>query len=168
MTSLAPAVGRCGWIIDPPMGDRNVVLRQLDGAPTFGLLRANAGAVAYWQFTGHGSDIGLWVYVMLTDEEATSVAGSDGFALDVVRPALAGRQGFVAVTYEDLICSVQKYVVRPGESHGEWVKSLFREGLSLLEQTDEDFTLTNVELDSGTPEGKMIEAAERARLQSVG
>jgi len=168
MTSLAPAVGRCGWIIDPPMGDRNVVLTQMDGAPTFGLLRAKAGAVAYWQFIGHGSDIGLWVYVMLNDEEATLVAGSDGLALDVVRPALAGRQGFVAVTYEDLIFNVQKYVVRPGESHGEWVKSLFREGLSLLEQTNEDFTLTTVELDSGTPGGKMIEAAERARLQSVG
>lgn len=92
----APRVGDRPWLdID---GD-GVELSMFNGRPSAGLVSTDFGAVLFWQFFGHGTEFGLWLYLPLSDDEAEYIVERpDEPLLEGLHDVLDGRQGVLALS----------------------------------------------------------------------
>jgi hypothetical protein len=77
-----------------------VELNTFNGRPSAGLVATEFGALLFWQFSGHGSGIGMWLYLPLSDDEAEYIVDHpEEPMLEGLADRLAGRQGVLAVSH---------------------------------------------------------------------
>jgi hypothetical protein len=99
--SNVPSLEDRPWL---PITDDDVELNVFNGRPSAGLISNEFGAVLFWQFSGHGSGIGMWVYLQVTDSEAEYIIDHmDDDLLEGLSESLIGRQGVLALSWDGKI-----------------------------------------------------------------
>ncbi|WP_162186944.1 hypothetical protein [Amycolatopsis vancoresmycina] len=124
----APGLDSRPWLATAPDG---VELSSFNGRPSAGLVATDFGALLFWQFFGHGSDIGLWLYLPLTDEEAEYVVDHpEEPLLEGIHEQLEGRQGVLALSNAGWVQARGPFNVAPQKPGSSLVTQML-EALSL-------------------------------------
>lgn len=127
----APQLGERPW---PALGPCDVELNTYNGRPSEGLVATDFGAVLFWQFFGHGTDIGLWLYLPVSDDEAEYIVDHlDELVLDGLRDRLPGRQCLLALSSDGEVSARGPYTMEASKSHGDLIRQMLEalsEGLS--------------------------------------
>ncbi len=153
----APKLGDRPWLATRPAG---VQLDTFNGRPSAGLVSTDFGALLFWQFFGHGTHFGLWLYLPLSDEEAEYIVEHPHeLMLDGLRQALVGRQGLLALSENGRVRARGSYTLRESKDHATLVRDLLRavsDGLRSIGKRQHTHRPVEVDTDSG-------EAAAAAR-----
>ncbi|MGH3621170.1 MAG: hypothetical protein ACRDQ5_05185 [Sciscionella sp.] len=129
--NIVPGFGARPW---PSVGDHDVILNEFNGRPSAGLVELNEGAGLFWQFFGHGTSTGLWLYVTLSDDEAEQVVEHpDELVLERLRSDLVGRRTYLLVSDRNRVIAKTPYTVSRTDSHAAFIGQMLRnvvDGLS--------------------------------------
>lgn len=146
MTTLgvvAPALNDRPWL---PLGPDDVELNRFNGRPSAGLVANEFGAVLFWQFSGHGSGIGMWVYLPVTDDEAEYIVDHpEEPLLEGLRDQLKSRQGILALSREGRVWARGPYTFQ-GRSKRSLINQMLRALVSGLNRAQPEL-----------PSGRMVE-----------
>jgi hypothetical protein len=97
----APALGEQPWL---PLNADDVLLNTFNGRPTAGLVATEFGALLFWQFSGHGTGVGMWLYLPLSDDEAEYIVDHPAEPmLAGLTDRIVGRQGILALSWDGQI-----------------------------------------------------------------
>ncbi|HEX5403527.1 MAG TPA: hypothetical protein VFX16_14635 [Pseudonocardiaceae bacterium] len=149
MTTLgvfAPALNDRPWL---PLGPDDVELNRFNGRPSAGLIATEFGALLFWQFSGHGSGIGMWLYVPITDAEAEHIIDHpDEPLLEGLSDLLKGRQGILALSREGRIWARGPYTFRAPTKRRPLLVQMLQALVSGLNQSEPEL-----------PSGRSVEIA---------
>lgn len=145
--SNAPSLSDRPWL---RLGPDDVELNRFNGRSSAGLVSTEFGALLFWQFSGHGSGIGMWVYVPVTDAEAEYIVDHPlEPMLEGLSDRLIGRQAVLALSREGRIWAKGPYAFRDVERQGPLVHQMLKALASGLNQAQPEL-----------PSGRKVEIAE--------
>ena len=126
-----PKLGDSPWFV---VGPDDVELNSFNGRPSTGLVATDSGALLFWQLFGHGTDIGLWLYLPLTDGEAEYLVDHpDEPMLDGLRKQLVGRRGVLALSSHGQVRARGPYNIAAADDHATFIRQILKalaQGLS--------------------------------------
>ena len=119
-----PKLGDTPWFV---AGPDDVELNSFNGRPSAGLVATESGALLFWQLFGHGTDIGLWLYLPLTDAEAEHLVDHpDEPMLDGLRGELVGRQGVLALSGHGQVLARGPYRIAEAGDHPTFIRQILK------------------------------------------
>jgi len=148
-SSSAPALNDRPW---PPIGPGDVELNTFNGRPSAGLVANEFGALLFWQFSGHGSGIGMWVYLPVTDVEAEYIVDHPNEPLlDGLSEHIKGRQGVLALSRAGRVWARGPYTFRAPTERTPLIAQMLRALAAGLKQAQPEL-----------PSGRAVEIVDNS------
>ncbi|HEX7304198.1 hypothetical protein [Lentzea sp.] len=118
----APQLGERPWL---SVGPCDVELNVYNGRSSTGLVATEFGALLFWQFFGHGTDFGLWLYLPVSDQEAEYIVDHpEEMMLDGLRERLPGRQCILALSSDGVVSMRSPYTMEKSRSHADMIRRM--------------------------------------------
>ena len=126
-----PELGNLAWA---PLAsaDQVVIFDRFNGVPTLGVVRSGSESDIFWRAAFYLSDISLWLYVPLTEEDLRVLFDDDEdqSLLDGrVFNGTEARYATAAVAFKNRVVFEREWRIEPGQS-GEEINSALTEFVS--------------------------------------